>query len=121
MLTGKQNGMGRYEFAAEKVKTPPRDNLALDAMDALRADMSYGKYKALHPNTKNANEARLAAMQDNGKRPYKPRNTYALTCSHCGRLFESPRRNTRHCSTECKREAKNRQWRQLHGKKKVEE
>jgi hypothetical protein len=83
-------------------------------MDAERAGMSYGKYKAMHPNTKDANEARLAE-----KRPYKPRDTYVATCCNCGRVFEADNKNTRHCSDECRRQAKNRKWRIAHGSKKI--
>jgi len=48
------------ETMARGTSRKPKDNLALDAMDARAAGMTYGKWKAMHPHTKNANEARLA-------------------------------------------------------------
>jgi hypothetical protein len=119
MITGKQVGMGRRDFAREKRQGTPRDNLTLDAMDAERAGMSYGKYKAMHPNTKDANEARLAAK----KREPKPPNVYALPCRYCGRIFESPNKSRRYCSDECKTKNDGAKWRhnKRDKKKKAEE
>lgn len=34
----------------------PMDNLTRDAIAAQKAGMSYGKYKALHPNTRDDDE-----------------------------------------------------------------
>ena len=105
-----------YNFAREGHKRLiPQDNLSLDAMDALAAGMSYGKYKAMHPNTKDANEARLAEMNAPKTEPtrrYKPRTTYLHTCAHCGRDFTATRKDTIYCSLQCKGNSNNKKWRQ---------
>lgn len=102
-----------YNFAREGHKRlPPQDNLSLDAMDALDAGMSYGKYKAMHPNTKDANEARLAEMNaPKPKRRDKPKTTYIRTCAHCGRDFTATRKDNRYCSLQCKNNSNNTKWR----------
>lgn len=101
------------DFAREKRRGIPRDNLTLDAMDAERAGMSYGKYKAMHPKTRDANEPRLAAK----KREPKPPKTYALPCCYCGRIFESPNKSRRYCSDECKEKNDGAKWRKRHQNK----
>lgn len=100
-----------YNFAREgHKKLPPQDNLSLDAMDALEAGMSYGKYKAMHPNTAFANEARLAEM--NAPKRKKRKTAYVRTCAHCRREFIATRKDKRYCSPRCKDNSKNTKWRQ---------
>lgn len=116
------NKIKRYDFAKEgsRNKLPPRDNLTLDAMDAERAGMSYGNYKALHPNTKDANEARLVEMNaPKEKKQYKAHQAYVRTCFHCGKQFMATRKNGRYCSLECKHDSDNMRWRMRYGKKKA--
>ena len=115
MITvGKKASMN--DFAREKRHGTPRDNLSLDAIDAEAAGMSYGKYKAMHPKTKDANEARLQK-----KREPKPPKLYALPCNYCGRIFESPSRSRRYCSDECKGKNDGARWRQSKRDKKQKE
>ena len=93
------------DFAREKRHGIPRDNLTLDAMDAERAGMSYGKYKAMHPKTKDENEARLDALnkrRPREKREPDPRNVYVLRCCVCDRIFESANKQRKYCGDECK-------------------
>lgn len=78
---------------------PPRDNLTLDAMDAERAGMTYGKYKAQHPNTKDENEARL---KESSKRT-QPRAHYVFYCRGCGEKFITTNARRKYCSDECKK------------------
>lgn len=100
-----------YNFAREGRKNlPPQDNLSLDAMDALEAGMSYGKYKAMHPNTKDANEARLAEMNAPKRKKYK--TAYVRTCAYCGREFTATRKDNKYCTLQCKDNSKNTKWRQ---------
>lgn len=108
------------DFAREKRHGIPRDNLTLDAMDAERAGMTYGKYKAMHPNTKDANEARLDELNKRPrreKREYNPRNVYALRCCVCDRVFESPNKQRKYCSDECKAKNDGARWRKRHQNK----
>lgn len=101
-----------YNFAREgHKKLPPQDNLSLDAMDALAAGMTYGKYKAMHPNTKDANEARLAEMNA-PKRKYKPKTAYVRTCAYCGREFTATRKDNKYCTLQCKENNNNAKWSQ---------
>lgn len=108
------------DFAREKRHGIPRDNLTLDAIDAERAGMSYGKYKAMHPKTKDANEARLDALNKRPPRKKtepKQRNIYALRCCVCDRVFESTNKARRHCSDECKAKHDGVRWRKRHQNK----
>lgn len=102
------------DFAREKRHGIPRDNLTLDAMDAEAAGMSYGNFKAMHPKTKDANEARLDALNKRPhreKKPYTFRNVYALRCAVCDRVFESGNKARRYCSDECKAKHDGARWR----------
>lgn len=98
----------------------PKDNLALDAMDARAAGMTYGKYKAQHPETRPANEARLAAMR---KKPaQKPASkVYEFTCRLCGEKFTTTNKNRRYCGDDCKAKKDHADYRAKHGKKEMEE
>jgi hypothetical protein len=83
----------------EKRHGKPKDSLTLDVLDAERAGMSYGQYKALHPNTKDANEARLEGKP---KRPAPVRRVYELYCSGCGEKFTTTNAQRRYCGDSCK-------------------
>lgn len=93
----------------------PKDNLALDAMDARAAGMTYGKWKAQHPNTKNANEARLAKM----KRADEP-NPREVICPVCGARFIANVHNKKYCSDGCKAKMDDAKYRARKAKKKAE-
>lgn len=68
------------------------DNLARDSTAALRAGMSYGMWKALHPHTK---EKPL----DVSEKPVKP-------CHWCGNpLPESSQPSRKYCCDKCKQAA----------------
>lgn len=94
-------------------RTPPRDNLDLDVMDALAMGYGcqYGRFKADHPLTKDANEERLAAMQKKRKQPAEtkpPRKRreyfkkFTKVCKCCGNKFVATNSGRRYCSDLCK-------------------
>ncbi len=69
------------------------DNLAKDAARALAADMSYGRWKALHPYTKD--------MVDEPTVPEGWR-----ICQECGRPFKpKTKRSQYYCEAYCQRSA----------------
>lgn len=80
----------------------PRDNLTLDAMDAEQAGMSYGQYKALHPNTAFANEQRLQDMNKPKQQRIVTRAVYEKICPVCGKKFTCHNRSRLYCSDRCK-------------------
>ena len=96
----------------------PRDNLALDAMDARAAGMTYGKWKAQHPETKEANESRLSKPP---KRQYNqtPR-VYEYICRGCGKKFTTPSKARRYCDDRCKHRKNEADYKAAHQKKDVE-
>lgn len=77
----------------------PKDSLTMDVLAAERAGMSYGKYKALHPRTKDDNEALLEAKP---KRTAQVRPAYEYFCLGCGNKFTTTNRQRLHCCAECK-------------------
>ena len=94
----------------------PKDNLTLDAMDALAADMTYGKWKALHPETKEANESRL--HQPASKREYKQTpKVYEFICRGCGKKFTTDNKQRRYCDDRCKQKADKAKYLAAHPKK----
>ena len=84
--------MAKREVARETPTAKPMDNLALDAMDAKAAGMSYGQWKALHPHTKEANAARLAANAQS-----TPGKVYEFICRGCGEKFTTKNAKLRYC------------------------
>lgn len=95
----------------------PKDNLTLDAIDAERAGMTYGKYKAQHPNTKAANEARLT---EKPKRPPQARQTYVFYCRGCGEMFVTTSATRAYCCDECKKRTEGTRKRAKRKKQKME-
>ena len=108
----------RMDLPAKKAKSVPyMDNLTMDALAAQSAGMSYGKYKALHPETQAQNDAmREQVLQDlknqqQEKADQPPRSrsrtgdplTYKKTCPMCGQKFETPNTTRLYCSRDCKR------------------
>lgn len=88
-------------IGCETRKRPPKpkDNLALDAMDARKAGQTYGKWKVNHPNTKEANEPRLAAA---GKKKHAAK-VLEVVCMGCGKTFTTENSQRRYCTDECKK------------------
>lgn len=94
----------------------PKDNLALDAMDARAAGMTYGKWKAQHPETKEANESRLS--QPAPKRAYSETpKVYEFTCRGCGKKFTTQNKQRRYCDDHCKEKKDKAKYRAAHPKK----
>ena len=74
-------------------KKKEMDNLAKDAAAALAAGMSYGKWKAIHGDTKDAQEEESA---QEGWR----------ICQQCGRPFKpKSRRQQKYCDSVCQQDA----------------
>ena len=90
--------LGHY-LGRESRHGTPKDSLTLDVLDAERAGMSYGQYKALHPHTKDDNEARLETKP---QRPASVRRVYEYFCLGCGKKFTTTNRQRLHCSDACK-------------------
>jgi hypothetical protein len=84
------------------------DNLALDAKMALQAGMSYGRWKATKPVTKE--KEKLMDVSGMIKRE----------CKNCGTVFYTRRHNKTYCTEVCRldrdRKAQNEKYRRLHGK-----
>ena len=94
-------------------KHAPRDNIDLDVMDALAMGYGcqYGRYKADHPLTKDANEARLAAKKKKPAEPKPPRKqrirftNYTKVCKCCGITFTTTSKGRVYCSSTCRGKA----------------
>ena len=69
------------------------NNLIQDAAAALAAGMSYGQWKALHPNT-------AAEETHDGEMPYGWK-----VCKHCGHRFRPSKGGQRYCDSDCQRSA----------------
>ncbi len=78
----KQTPKPRTDRAVKEKKGQPKDSLAMDAIAATDAGMTYGKWKAVHPNTKAENEAKLAI-----EKPKKTISVYEHVCRGCGITF----------------------------------
>ena len=89
----------------------PKDNLTLDAMDARAAGMTYGKWKAQHPNTKEANEERLAPAQ---KPREQVRRVYEIVCAGCGKTFLAVNPLRLYCDDHCKMLKDSEKYRNRH-------
>lgn len=77
------------------------DNLARDAMAALRAGQTYGKWKAEHPHTRDI-PAPVPVEE----------SCRTKECCNCGKKFPlyGKSSSTKYCSDECKREAAKRRY-----------
>ena len=64
------------------------DRLSLDASAAIRAGMSYGNWKALHPNT-------------DGTMPDFRRKPNLIPCPYCKTPFEPANAKQKYCSANC--------------------
>lgn len=85
----------------ETKRGKPKDNLTLDAMDAEDAGLSYGKFKAMHPNTAFMNESRLAGKSTENQREVV-RAQYVKICPTCGKEFTCHNRSRVYCDDNCK-------------------
>ena len=68
------------------------DNLTMDSIAEQKAGMSYGKWKALHPHTKEVNPEPEVCLEEEEK----PK----VFCKICGKEIIG-HRSKRHCSNEC--------------------
>lgn len=89
------------------------DNIDLDMINADRLGygVQYGRYKADHPFTKEANEPILS-----GKKKICIKQVYEHTCI-CGMKFTTTNKNKLYCSERCKAYRRNLAWRQKQTKK----
>lgn len=69
------------------------DKLAQDAAAALAAGMSYGQWKALHPQTASV-ELQTDEVPDGWK-----------MCKYCGKYFRPVKGGQRYCDIQCQRAA----------------
>lgn len=78
-------------------KKKEMDNLAKDAAAALAAGMSYGKWKAIHGDTRCDTQA--------ASEEAVPEGWYI--CQHCGKPFKpKSRRQQKYCDSVCQQDAK---------------
>ena len=82
-----------------------RDNIDDDAAAARAAGMSYGRYKALHPYTKderaNQRQATAAAPEKPTSKGYTP-VSYEKVCIVCGEKYTAHHATRKYCSNRCK-------------------
>lgn len=90
------------------------DNIDLDMIDADRLGygVQYGRYKADHPFTKEANEQRLS-----GKKKISIKQVYENTCLVCGMKFTTTNKNKLYCGSRCRDQRRNLAWRKKQTKK----
>ena len=100
-------------------KPAPLDNIDLDVIDAqaLGYGCHYGDFKADHPFTKDANEARLAKP----KRKPQPHKVYEFYCRGCGAKFTTENKKRRYCTDACKKIKENTNYQAKQAEKKKEE
>lgn len=90
------------------------DNIDLDMRDADRLGygVQYGRYKADHPFTKDANEARISGKQ--GTQPAKQyisiKRVHEKTCPICRKKFTTTTKLKKYCCERCREMAKNLKW-----------
>lgn len=104
-------------LAVEK-KTKAKDNLTLDVLDAERLGYGphYGHFKADHPQTAEANRARLGGKP---KRDPQPKKVYEFVCMGCGRKFTTTSCKRRYCEDNCKSKYNGAKYRATHAKTKT--
>ncbi len=98
----------------------PKDNIDLDVEDAERLGYGchYGRYKADHPNTKDANEARLYPRKKQQEQ-LRVRTVYEKTCIVCGKKFTTTQQTRKYCDDRCKYKSDSQKWRNTHMRKEV--
>lgn len=73
------------------------DRLAKDAAEALKAGVTYGKYKALHPITE---------TPETPEQPLKDGVKIWRICEHCGKQYFNTKNNgSKYCGVKCKETA----------------
>lgn len=99
----------------------PKDNIDLDMEDAERLGygVHYGRYKADHPYTKDANEDRLypKKKQKHQQEQLQVRAVYENVCPICGKKFTTGNCKKICCSDDCKRKRDSKKWRSSHPSK----
>lgn len=89
------------------------DSLSMDAKAAREAGMSYGAWKAIHPETKKDNEASAVRKAT----PLKNNAVlYTTTCRYCGRAFETDNKQRKYCDDVCKNAQNGETYRRRHKK-----
>ena len=99
---------GNYPINERRTTKAPKTNLERDMAAAAAAGMSYGQYKAMHPNTAppKKEERRLPAPSDPITKPRaEPREVYNRTCAVCGQPFETHNKRRTYCSDKCAHQA----------------
>lgn len=103
----------------------PKDNIDLDMEDAERLGygVHYGHYKADHPNTKEANEARLYPnkKQQPQQEQLRVRKVYENVCPVCGKKFTTYNRLRVYCDDLCKYRNDSKKWNKIYADRKKEE
>ena len=98
----------------------PKDNIDLDmeAAERLGYGPHYGHYKADHPHTKDANEARLYPK----KKQEKPaRKVWEKVCPVCGKKFTTTAVVRVYCDDSCKEKHDSKKWNKIYADRKKEE
>ena len=96
-----------YPINERRTHKAPKDNLSRDVEAAAAAGMSYGQYKALHPNTAPPKYERSVPAPDDPITKHRPLPTETNTkrCPICGNDFVAYYKAKIYCSDECKRQA----------------
>lgn len=94
------------------------DNLTMNVIEAHRAGMSYGQWKAKHPHTRDDEPVAEAHIIE------KPTTGRKIPCAWCGREFVAEYSQSKYCCVHCRIEADRKLSRdyqkQLRAKKKAE-
>lgn len=99
----------------------PKDSLSMDVLEAERLGYGchYGHYKADHPHTKEANEARLCKNRKKQPAP-DGRKSYERVCPVCGEKFTTYNALKKYCSDNCKERRNGATARAKHRKEREE-
>lgn len=107
-------------MGTETRRKRPKDNLDLDVEDAERLGYGchYGRFKADHPNTKDANEARLYPKKKQPQEQLRVRTVYEKVCPVCGKKFTTTWVSKKYCDDLCKQRSDSKKWSSTHPPKK---
>lgn len=83
------------------------DNLSMDSTEAIKAGMSYGRWKAFNPETKSKRESMISGFK------------YVKTCSICGREFGTNSSLKKYCGYECAEKKKNEKCSEIKKRRKL--
>ena len=103
----KARTMNDYVPLAPNIGRPRRhrDNIDDDAAAAAAAGMSYGRYKALHPYTKDERASQrqvTAAKQEKPIRKGYTPASYEKVCIVCGKKYIAHHASRKYCGSWCK-------------------